>query len=70
MQEEEVEENYFLKAKKNVWRGQFLSSKTNFKMYCEDNLLFKKKNLTNHFFRKKHTAKLLSYMNITYTLPQ
>lgn len=43
MQEEEVEENYFLKAKKNVWRGQFLSSKTNFKMYCEDNLLFKKK---------------------------
>lgn len=43
MQEEEVEENYFLKAKKNVWRGHFLSSKTNFKMYCEDNLLFKKK---------------------------
>lgn len=44
MQDEEGEEKYFLKAKKNCLEGTLSkqensSIKANLKMYCEDNLL-------------------------------
>lgn len=55
MQEEEGEENYFLKAKKLFGGDSFQAGKQILKCIVRTIFCKRNNNLTNHFFRKKHS---------------